>query len=210
MIDKIRTDFDEGRLKTDLQKYVQLALDRKAKRVKVIPAHKIPLDVRVKYKCQYPVCRNYNTSINCPPHTASVEQMRELIQAYKYVVVLALDFPSERIVAEGGEGDNIEDRRLMCYIVSAVESQAFYDGYYFAMGFGAGPCRPTWCKGQTCRALEGKGCSFLGLARASMESVGIDVYRLATELGWDIYPIGRSCKPGDVPHGLRLGLVLIA
>jgi len=32
---------------------------------------------------------------------------------------------------------------------------------------------------------------------------------MATKVGWDIYPIGLSTSPEEVPYGLRLGLVLI-
>jgi hypothetical protein len=42
-----------------------------------------------------------------------------------------------------------------------------------------------------------------------MEGVGMDVYTMATKIGWDIYPIGDATLPSEVPHGLRLGLVFI-
>jgi hypothetical protein len=42
-----------------------------------------------------------------------------------------------------------------------------------------------------------------------MESVGIDCYRIATELGWDIYPIGSDAGPQCIPHGTLMGMVLI-
>jgi hypothetical protein len=32
---------------------------------------------------------------------------------------------------------------------------------------------------------------------------------MATDVGWDIYPIGKNTHPDQVPHGNRLGLVLI-
>jgi hypothetical protein len=37
----------------------------------------------------------------------------------------------------------------------------------------------------------------------------MDVYTMASKAGWDIYPIGEGAKTEDVPHGTRLGLVLI-
>jgi hypothetical protein len=42
-----------------------------------------------------------------------------------------------------------------------------------------------------------------------MEAVGMDVYTMAAKTGWDIYAIGNSTNPSEVPHGLRLGLVFI-
>jgi len=42
-----------------------------------------------------------------------------------------------------------------------------------------------------------------------MEAVGIDAFTMAAKVGWDIYPIGGSTLPDKVPHGTKLGLVLI-
>jgi len=42
-----------------------------------------------------------------------------------------------------------------------------------------------------------------------MEAVGMDAFTMATKFGWEIYPIGRSTSPEEVPYGLMLGLVLI-
>ena len=42
-----------------------------------------------------------------------------------------------------------------------------------------------------------------------MESVGIDVYRLVTRVGWDIYPIYRSVDPRAVRRALSVGIVLV-
>jgi hypothetical protein len=32
---------------------------------------------------------------------------------------------------------------------------------------------------------------------------------MAAKVGWDVYPIGGSISPSEVPHGTKLGLVLI-
>jgi len=42
-----------------------------------------------------------------------------------------------------------------------------------------------------------------------MEAVGMDANAMATKVGWEIYPVGRSKSPEDVPYGSLLGLVLI-
>ncbi len=76
-------------------------------------------------------------------------------------------------------------------VVSAVESMAFYDGYYLSMGFAAGSCKQTLCyKFPNCQALEGKGCPTPNIPRPSMEeAVGLDAYQMAAKLGWEIYPL---------------------
>ncbi len=42
-----------------------------------------------------------------------------------------------------------------------------------------------------------------------MEAVGMDAFMMATKVGWDVYPIGVSISPTEIPHGTMLGLVLI-
>jgi|TARA_Y100000310_G_C20047061_1_gene518795 hypothetical protein len=42
-----------------------------------------------------------------------------------------------------------------------------------------------------------------------MEGVGMDAFTMGAKMGWDIYPIGADISLSEVPHGTRLGLVLI-
>jgi hypothetical protein len=42
-----------------------------------------------------------------------------------------------------------------------------------------------------------------------MEAVGIDVYKMVAAQGWDIYPIGSSAKPQDLPKGTLAGIVIV-
>src|SRR4030043_218049 len=56
-------------------------------------------------------------------------------------------------------------------------------------------CLRILCGQERCLILEGGKCPFPLQSRPSMESVGIDVYRLATRAGWEIYPIYRSVDP---------------
>jgi hypothetical protein len=43
-----------------------------------------------------------------------------------------------------------------------------------------------------------------------MEAVGIDCFRLATEIGWDMNPIGSDAQAACIAQGTLMGLVLIA
>ena len=97
----------------------------------------------------------------------------------------------------------------MFHIANSIESAAFYDGHYLAVGFGAGSCKSTFCYNADCTVLRGEKCRLSLRARPSMEAVGIDCYRLATELGWEIYPIGSDAEAEGLPHGTLMGLVLI-
>ena len=39
---------------------------------------------------------------------------------------------------------------------------------------------------------------------------GMDALTMATKVGWAVYPIGAAVSPSEVPHGTKLGLVLIS
>ena len=69
--------------------------------------------------------------------------------------------------------------------------------------------------GQYAQALvfktdEDKPCRFPSLARPSMEAVGIDVFGLATKVGWDAYMI-RCIEPNlsEIPSAMSVGIVFI-
>ena len=52
-------------------------------------------------------------------------------------------------------------------------------------------------------------CRYPTLARSSMEAVGINVFKLIQDAGWEIYPITRDSNPDIVPAGVLAGLVLV-
>ena len=42
-----------------------------------------------------------------------------------------------------------------------------------------------------------------------MEAVGIDVYKMISQSGWDIYPIASNAKAEEVPKGTLAGIIII-
>ena len=78
------------------------------------------------------------------------------------------------------------------------------------MALAGGPCKPYLCPNKECSALvPGQKCRHPFISRHAIEGIGIDAFRLATKVGWDIYPIGGSVSPEELPHGSKLGLVFI-
>ena len=210
MIEKITLDKDPELLKKNLDRYVKLAVDAGITNAAIIETDQIVIDERVRMKCRFPLCTEYGSCMNCPPNTGSLEEMRERLALYKYAIVLKLNVDPGRIVGKAARGDEgVEDLKQLSKIINSVESAAFYDGYYFATGFSSASCHFIWCRGLECQAMAGKGCRFNARAYTSMESVGIDVFRLIASLGWDIYPLGMSATADACPHGSRCGLVLI-
>ena len=209
-INKITPGNDLRKLQQHLERYVELAIDNGASNAAVVPASQIVVDERVLMKCRFPLCSEYGACMNCPPHTGTIDQMRKRISLYKYAVVIKLDVPAERIAGDAARGDaGVEDLKKLIKILGIVESTAYYDGYYFAAGFSSASCRFVWCRGLECQALTGMGCRHRVRAYASMEAVGIDVFRLAASIGWEIYPIGMSATADMFKSGSRYGMVLV-
>ncbi|MDR0490616.1 MAG: DUF2284 domain-containing protein [Oscillospiraceae bacterium] len=209
MIKKISLEKDPGLLQENLNRYVKLALDKGISDAAIVHTSQIAVDERVHMKCRFPLCSEYGSCMNCPPNVGSIEQMREKINLYEYAVFLKLAVPVERIAGAAARGEGTEDLKTLYGIINAIESAAFYDGYYFAAGFGSASCHFVLCKGVECQAIQGKGCRHRAIAYASMEAVGIDVFRLAASVGWDIYPIGMSATCDMIPKAARYGMVLI-
>ena len=210
MVKKLSLKNDPVEIQKDLERYVKLAEDSGITNAAIVSTDKIIVDERVLMKCRFPLCSEYGACMNCPPNTGSIEDMRARISRFEYAIVLKLDVPGERIASSTvSSGEALEDLKKLCKIVSDVESAAFYDGYYFATGFSAASCHFIWCRGLECQALAGNGCRQRSRVYTSMEAVGIDVYRLAISLDWEIYPVGISATPDIIPRGSRYGMVLI-
>jgi predicted metal-binding protein len=210
-IEKITVDRQATRLPQDLEKYCQKALELGATKAKIVPVQEIVVDDRVPLKCQIPRCFGYGAGAHCPPNTLKPGELREILKSYEWAVLFIKEVPPEVIVRDKATiKERVAAYQAMFKIVSEVESMAFYDGHYLAFGFGAGSCRHTFCGQQdNCQAMEGKKCRFSLIARPSMEAVGIDVYRMVTQAGWDIYPIGSGAKPADIPKGILAGIVIV-
>ncbi|MGB8992852.1 MAG: DUF2284 domain-containing protein [Desulfobaccales bacterium] len=208
---KIAVDMYEDRLPQDLERYRDLALKLGATQAKIVKAEDIPVDERVTLKCQIPRCFGYGVSAHCFPNTMKAAELQELLNKYHWAVFFILEVPPEVIVRDKATiKERVAAYQQVYKIVNEVESMAFYDGHYLAFGFAAGSCRHTYCGQQEgCLAMEGKKCRFSLKSRPSMEAVGIDVYHMAAQAGWDIYPIGSDAKPEDMPKGTLAGIVIV-
>jgi len=196
---------DESRLKKDVLRYIDLAHSLSVDDTSILNGDQFLVDSKVRLKCRVPLCRHYGTCLNCPPHTRSVDETKEVISGYKTGILLRWKYPRKEVLNAGA---NI--RRSIFKTISAIEAAAFYDGYYFACGLAAGSCRSGLCNNMECQSLTSpeKGCRHPLLARPSMEAMGFDVYGMASNAGWEIFPAGRNC-PEEVKTLNRIGLVLI-
>lgn len=206
MYRKITGNIDRDVLHHDLERYRHRAIERGATDAKIITTDKIYIDERVRMKCINPRCDNYGFCANCPPHVPDLEFVRMVVGLFSYALFFTIDIPGTAL-----DEDNRKTALQVSRLVSEIESQAYYDGHYLAVGFCGAACRGTLCPGhQECLALKpGETCRFSFKARPTMHGVGMDVFKMAAEAGWDIYPVGMSTKPDDVPSVSNLGLILI-
>ena len=210
-IEKVRLDWSEEDVSRNLNHYADRALELGASRATVIDVDRIVVDDRVTLKCQVPRCFGYGACAHCPPNTMKPSELRGYLKDYHKAVFFTQDVPPEVIARNRATiKERIDVYRNLFEIVNQLESMAFYDGHYLAFGLGAGSCRHSLCAdAKDCRALAEGRCRHALRARPSMEAVGIDVFRMASSIGWDIYPIGSDAQPADIPKGTLAGLVVV-
>ena len=198
-------------LENDLEIFKKKALDLGASLAEIIPAEWIEIDERVRLKCSIPTCPYFDKSIHCPPHSPDVDLMRKTISRYHHAILYALEIRPTTDFSDHSKGGEASKKwaNKCLEITGKLETLAFGNGYHLAMGFSQASCLKALCGQDRCLVLEGGKCPYPLKSRPSMESVGIDVYRLATKAGWDIYPVYRSVDPKAVPRALSMGIVLI-
>lgn len=203
----------DEKLETDIENYVNLTKELGATDVKKISTDMIILDERVRARCYSPRCPYYGTNLNCPPHFDwDVEKSREIVSKYKYAVFIMLEVPPEEQTGKDyfSPKHKLPSALKMYEIVAKVQSAAFYDGYPLALGFaGGGSCKRVFCSAVDCKGIKGEGCRMALKSNPTMHGAGMDAYSMASEVGWKIYPLGKTTDPSQIPHGLELGLVLI-
>ncbi|MEI9479316.1 MAG: DUF2284 domain-containing protein [Deltaproteobacteria bacterium] len=210
---KIVKEIPGERIDQDLEKYRSMAMNMGALSATIISSDEIIIDERVRAKCMYPKCDYYGKSINCPPYAPDLDLVRKIIKKYHHAILFCVKDDTGVFFGSSFRsrvGRKIPSKMILNTICAEIESRSFYDGYQFSLAFGQGPCKSFWCKNQPCAALHpGKGCRFALKARSSMEAVGMDVFSMAANQGWEIYPCGERVKEKDIPHVLLVGLVLI-
>lgn len=174
---------------------------------KIIPVDRIHVEDEVVEMCKAHLCRGYGKSANCPPHVMAPGQAREWIEKYETALFFKLDVSPQVLLSE----DRFETFKTVYVIASRLEASAREEGFLLAKGLAAGSCKPVFCKGRTCDALMDEGeCRYPSLARPSMEAVGINVFKLSRDAGWDIHIILKDSDPEAVLKGMLAGLILLS
>jgi predicted metal-binding protein len=169
-----------------LKPYLQTALKRELSHAVVVETSKVFTEPWVRMKCQFG-CFMYGKRLCCPPRTPTTEEMRKILDSYKYGILL------HRHIQKGYKYVNEFNE-----IIVDLERTIFLDGHYKTWAVGSGPC--TICK--ECN-ITGT-CLHPDKARPSMESCGIDVYRTAGENNLPIKVVKDHSQDRDI-----FGLILV-
>lgn len=196
-------------LKADLEMFCKKALEWGATEAKIITAADVIIDERVRAKCLNPKCPKYGTNANCPPHSPDLDFVRKTISNFHYGILVMTQYPREDFNGKYTDSPANKDKLGSQKLVAQIESEAFYSGYFLALGFADGPCKSRYCPEDECSVLNGQGCRAGLKARPGMESWGMNAYLMAARAGWEIYPVGRNTRTEDVPHRVTLGLVMV-
>ncbi len=158
---------------------------------KPMPVDRITLEDRFRSLCEKPRCPNYDTSINCPPHTMTPGQFREHITGFTHVLAFKFDMPVEAL-----QGTKRREASLLLHqTTAAIEHRARSLGFDRASGYSSGGCKKTFChEHEDCAALqEGGQCRHADKARPSLSGMGVNWYDLSKSLGWEM----RTDETGD-------------
>lgn len=229
-ISKVKMSAEKG----DLEELVQLAksaIEEVSNKSKanangdacVITTEQIVIDIRARWKCIIPICFGYGSSACCPPHSPTHKEMQEIVSKYKYAVLIRYMPKVKDHIYPNFLTSTTQHVNELNEIVSIVETEACYMGYYLAMGFKGGPCTccgilspemvNDWFTGKEiprCAVLEGKMCSQYLRARPALEACGVDVFATARNAGWEEpYIIMPEHSKSSVPCVSWHDLVLI-
>ena len=182
------------------------ALALGASDARIVSADKIPIEDEIIEMCEPPYCDQYGKSANCPPYVMTPKDARQWIRPYHSALIFKIDVSPKVLFAEQG----LEVFKQVFLISARLEELSVVQGYSTSKGLAAGSCKTVFCRKIPCDALiKDRNCRYPSLARPSMEALGINVFRLAKEVGWEIHPILRKSDPDDIPSAMLAGLVLV-
>ncbi|MEW6111526.1 MAG: DUF2284 domain-containing protein [Thermodesulfobacteriota bacterium] len=149
---------------------------------KLLGVDRITVEDHFRNMCEDPRCSNYNTSINCPPHSMTPAQFRAHIKGFNRVLAFKFDMPMEAVQ----EASLREAALLLHETTAAIEHHAKSLGFERSRGYSSGGCKKTFCyEHADCAALqEGGQCRHPDKARPSLSGMGVNWQTLSKSLGW--------------------------
>jgi len=173
---------------------------------KEILVERIPIEDEIIELCKAPLCEGFGQSAHCPPHVMKPEQARIWLRGFSKALVFKLDVHADLLLSK----NRFNEFRKVYLIATELEKLATSHGCP-AYGLAAGSCKPVFCKDEPCNVLTEDGeCRNPFLARPSMEAIGINVFKLVEDIGWDIHRIFKKSRTQDIPSAMLAGLLLVS
>ncbi len=204
----------------------KMAITHGASNARVVSTADIPIDPRVRFKCMVPKCYMSGRCGHCPPYGYPIEKTINIMKNYSQGLFFHVRVESSIIAAKdissvitSGKADDagnlysLGGHYMLVYtLVNMIRKKAIQIGFSRTEGFSASNCKDVLCFWKSgCQRLNGDGaCRNPEMSAPSMESAGIDAFKLAAKSGWQVYPIGALCEPQSVKRGMLMGLVLVA
>ena len=148
---------------------------------------------------------------NCPnPQNNYNRNAKKEILDFNQGLLVLLRVPSKEFAGK----DVLRKRRpaksqeVLNGVLKKLKRNLKTKGFNRFYSLGGGPCKLTYCFGNSCSLLEEGYCKHPNFAVPSMESHGINVFETALKQGHRIYPIISTTLPKNVPYGTRVGLLM--
>ena len=138
---------------------------------------------RIRDLCFENKCNNYSTHYMCPPYVGSLEELEARIRKFQRAALLqyskSLDVRNDR---EELRQSRVDFHNKILRMEEFLENEGM-EHIWGMMGGSCALCTP-------CAAKLGKPCPYPDKARASLESIAIDVLSLLDKFGLDnsFYP----------------------
>jgi len=150
---------------------IDTAFSMGAKDAKIFTIYDVAFDPRTLLKCLYGCTGDMHYCPKISDASALID-FSEMIKKYQWGILICTDD-----LAKGQE------------ITLAIESKAFFAGYYFA--FGATEC--VNC--EKCGYEDDKPCADKRKQRPPLYRLGIDVYKTVRRLGWELEVVQKEGDP---------------
>ncbi|KKM00650.1 hypothetical protein LCGC14_1802290, partial [marine sediment metagenome] len=104
-----------------LKELERAALDANADKAKVFSARLVAMDIRVRMKCQIPLCPHFGQTLTCPPNVPSFEEFTKVVESYDHALLVQMKSPIS------GEMDKLDKEEVLKYMAKPGKSPSKKD-----------------------------------------------------------------------------------
>ena len=149
--------------------------------VKFIHSAQVFTNRAVRLRCQY-TCSQTRQSDTVPPHTPCSGETREILDEYKYGLIIRREEPF-------GKRDHRQVWKEFAEQVLKIEHESLLRGYPRAFAFAIGNCLYQHHDDHL------RPCDYLGKHRPTLESLGIEIKDTLEMVQWHSYIQRESGEP---------------